>query len=66
MNGAGIGGLMVVLTLLAIVLAICWTILPFAIMGTKPLLRQILAEQRRTNELLAQGRPGAQSIEPTE
>ena len=59
MNGAGIGGLMVVLTLLAIVLAICWTILPFAIMGTKPLLRQILAEQRDLRPL------GLGGVKPT-
>lgn len=42
-----------VLYLFAIVLAICWIVLPFALIGTKPLLRSLLAEQRRTNELLA-------------
>jgi len=38
--------------LFLLVLGICWIILPFAILGTKPLLRQILAEQKRTNDLL--------------
>jgi len=41
--------------LLAIV-AICWIVLPFAIIGTKPLLRQLIAEQARTNALLERGR----------
>lgn len=36
------------------VLAICWLALPFALIGTKPLLRQLIAETRRTNELLDQ------------
>lgn len=37
---------------LLIVLVVCWIILPFAIIGTKPLLRELLAEQRSTNQLL--------------
>jgi hypothetical protein len=37
---------------LAIVLIIAWTILPFAIIGTKPLLRKLLAEVQATNALL--------------
>jgi len=40
-------------TLFAIVLAICWIILPFALIGTKPLLREILTEAKRTNTHLA-------------
>ncbi len=39
-------------TLLLIVLAIVWILLPFAIFGTKPLLQDLLSESRRTNELL--------------
>lgn len=35
-----------------VVLVIVWIILPFAVIGTKPLLRRILHEQQRTNELL--------------
>ena len=34
-------------------LAIVWVFLPFAIFGTKPLLRKLIAETQRTNELLA-------------
>lgn len=49
-----------VILLLGIALVVCWIILPFAILGTKPLLRQLLAEQRRTNELLVQLKSGSQ------
>ena len=41
-----------IITLLAVVMVVCWIVLPFAIIGTKPLLRQLLKEQPRTNELL--------------
>jgi len=48
------GALIFAATVVGVVLAICWIVfLPFALIGTKPLLRQILAEQTRTNELLA-------------
>ena len=40
------------LWIFAIVLAVCWIIFPFALIGTKPLLRQLLREQQKTNELL--------------
>lgn len=36
-----------------VVLTILWILVPFAIFGTKPLLRQILAELRRANDLAA-------------
>ena len=35
-----------------IVLAILWFCLPFAVFGLKPLLREILAEQKQTNRNL--------------
>ncbi len=41
------------LLVLGLILAVVWIFVPFAIMGTKPLLRELLAEQRRTNKLLA-------------
>ncbi|HTP98512.1 MAG TPA: hypothetical protein VMN56_04245 [Casimicrobiaceae bacterium] len=40
-----------------VVLAIAWIILPLALIGTKPLLRELIAEVRRTNALLEQRRP---------
>jgi hypothetical protein len=38
--------------ILGIVLLIGWILLPFAVIGTKPILEALLREQRRTNELL--------------
>ena len=35
-----------------LILATAWIILPFALIGTKPLLRQLMAEVQRTNALL--------------
>jgi hypothetical protein len=49
---AGMGGVMVVLALLGVVLAIAWILLPFAMFGMKPLLRELIAETKRTNALL--------------
>jgi hypothetical protein len=48
---AGLSAL--VFVVLAIIVVVCWVILPFAIIGTKHRLDLILAEQRRTNVLLA-------------
>jgi hypothetical protein len=48
---AGLSAL--VFVVLAIIPVVCWVILPFAIIGTKHRLDLILAEQRRTNVLLA-------------
>ena len=42
---------------LLFVLAVCWLILPFALIGTKPLLREQLAETKRTNAILADRLP---------
>jgi hypothetical protein len=43
--------------ILVVILTACWIILPIAVIGTKPLLREILAEQKRTNALLEQRLP---------
>jgi hypothetical protein len=45
-------GLILIATLLGVLLIGAWIVLPFAIIGTKPLLRDLLAEVRKTNELL--------------
>ena len=34
---------------LLLVLIICWIVLPIAVIGTKPILREILQQQRETN-----------------
>ncbi|HEY2819151.1 MAG TPA: hypothetical protein VGK44_18680 [Casimicrobiaceae bacterium] len=39
-----------------IILAIAWIALPFALFGTKPLLRELIIEVRRTNALLERQR----------
>jgi predicted Holliday junction resolvase-like endonuclease len=44
-----------VFVLLWLILAVLWLVVPFAIFAIKKLLKEILAEQRRTNELLARG-----------
>jgi hypothetical protein len=38
------------------ILAVAWIVLPLALIGTKPLLRQLIAEVQRTNALLEQRR----------
>ena len=40
-------------TLLLFVLAVLWICVPFAIFAIKPLLRELIAEQRKTQETLA-------------
>jgi hypothetical protein len=37
---------------IALAVAIAWVVLPFAIIGTKPILNELLAEMRQMNELL--------------
>lgn len=45
-------GLAIVWALIGLVIAVLWVLMPFAIFGTKDLLRQLIREQKRTNELL--------------
>jgi predicted PurR-regulated permease PerM len=53
--GAGLG---VLLFVLGIVLVIAWIILPFAVIGTKSLLQELIDETRKTNALLQQFEAG--------
>jgi hypothetical protein len=47
------GGLLALaIYLLGFILAIAWIVRPRALIGTKPLLRELIAEVRRTNALL--------------
>lgn len=52
MDGTTLATGISLLWLFGLVLIAVWIILPFAILGTKPLLRELIQEQRRTNELL--------------
>lgn len=49
---SGFAGVVVVLWVLAFIVAVLWILMPFAVFGTKDLLKQLLREQKRTNELL--------------
>ncbi|MGJ7499883.1 hypothetical protein ACSFBF_05945 [Variovorax sp. ZT5P49] len=53
MSGTGFGAtIILVLMLFGILVAILWVLMPFAIFGTKDLLRTLIQEQKRTNDLL--------------
>ena len=55
MEGLGIAYLL--LMVLGVILVIAWIVLPIAIIGTKPILRELLAEMKRTNALLERRPP---------
>lgn len=61
---AGMGGVTLVLTVLGIILMIAWILLPFAMFGMKPLLRELIAETKRTNALLEAAKAPAAPGDP--
>lgn len=48
-----IGGLSILWILFLLVLGVLWFLLPFAIFGTKDRLRDLIEENRRSNQELA-------------
>lgn len=46
------GVVMLILGLLVLIIAVLWILMPFAIFGTKDLLRELILEQKKTNEIL--------------
>jgi hypothetical protein len=42
----------VIVAIFLFVLAIAWIVLPFAVIGTKPLLQRLIRETEETNKLL--------------
>lgn len=46
--------IVVIGTVVGAILAVCWIILPFALIGTKPILRSIDRRLERSNELAAE------------
>lgn len=48
-----IGGLSILWILFLLILGILWFLLPFAIFGTKDRLRDLIEENRRSNQELA-------------
>ena len=37
---------------LCVTLVICWIVVPFAVVGLKPLVRELIREQQATNKLI--------------
>jgi hypothetical protein len=58
---AAMGGLMIFVWLLGIFVLIAWILLPFAMFGIKPLLRDLIVATKETNRLLTEQRAGARS-----
>ena len=57
MDPFALGGIVWLIVLVfGLILAVAWIVLPLALIGTKPLLRQLIAEVQRTNSLLEQRR----------
>lgn len=46
------GEFTIFLALVVTVLAVVWVLMPRAVIGIKPLLRQLIEQQKRTNQLL--------------
>ena len=57
-----LGAFVAIAWLFLIVLGILWIAMPFAIFGTKPILRELLAEQKKTNKLLQDQADRAKAI----
>lgn len=49
---AGMSVVVLILALLGLLIAVLWILMPFAIFGTKDLLRELIREQKKTNEIL--------------
>ncbi len=50
---AGMSLFMIIVAIFGLILTVLWILVPFALFGIKPLLRELIAEQRRANELSA-------------
>lgn len=48
-------GFTIIVGALVFTITVFWIFVPFAIFGIKPLLRELIDEQKRTNQLLAGG-----------
>ncbi|WP_218510628.1 hypothetical protein [Variovorax sp. dw_308] len=56
------GGLTIVFALIAFFIGVLWILMPFAIFGTKPMLRELINEQKKTNKLLQEQADRAKAI----
>lgn len=50
-------GMVTVLVLLGLLVAVLWVLLPFAVFGLKPLVREVLAELREVRAALERRPP---------
>jgi hypothetical protein len=50
----GLGAAWLIAGVLVLILIICWIVLPLAVLGIKPLIREQIALSKRTNALLEQ------------
>lgn len=50
---AGMSLFMIAAAIFGLILTVLWILVPFALFGIKPLLRELVVEQRRANELSA-------------
>lgn len=46
------GGVYLVIVLACLLIGILWILMPFAVFGIKDLARELIKEQRKTNQLL--------------
>lgn len=52
-SAGGFGALVIIVGFVfGVVLLVVWIVLPFAVLGIKHLLRELVREQQRTNQLL--------------
>lgn len=61
---SGLAGVSLVVGVFLFVVAILWFLVPFAIFGIKPLLRQLIAQTSRTNALLEELQRERQGLGP--
>ena len=52
--GEGVAAFWLIAVVFGLLLVVCWIVLPFAVLGIKPLMREQIAASKRTNALLEQ------------
>lgn len=50
----GLAAFWLIAVVFGLLLIVCWIVLPFAVLGIKPLMREQIAASKRTNALLEQ------------
>lgn len=60
------GEIGIIVWLAALLVVIAWVLLPFAMFGIKPLLRELISQSQKTNAILASMQTEAQAEESKE